>query len=124
MAVTRKQARAVLALVEERYASLIDMWAEEYGPRHSCRPRLIENWETPGGSTVRWTVAWESGSPDDEWAHRAVMGGVDQEVLLLAADVVGMAAAKEAIKPEEPIAFPAGVDVQPINGWALGIYEG
>lgn len=103
---TRKQAMAALAVVKKRYTRYpgIDTL------------KLYKDWED-----APYALVWEEGPY--EWAYRAVMGGINDEVATLLMD--------EGIKPadagrrstEEPLTWPDGVQAEPYYTYALALYE-
>jgi hypothetical protein len=109
MAITREQAEAALAAVRDRY--------KNYDDAHEIT--LIENWE----DQVAWLICWEDGP--FEWAYRAAMGGVNEEVSTTLVDEFGADAASAVrVSTEQAIRFPSGVWVEPYHSYSLGLYEG
>jgi hypothetical protein len=128
--VTRKQAEAVLKIVETRYKGwLEDLRDEETGeivipaPGPDDRPKLFEDYQGQGV----WVVSWESG-PDD-WAHHFNSGGINEEVYYtLATGEFGHTKQKaEKAATVEPVTLPARlaakVGVEAYYSFALEIYE-
>jgi hypothetical protein len=117
--VTLEQAEAVLAAVNDRYA------AHLVGAHELDRPTLIENWGWFDSGPIRWAIVWEPGP--FEWAHRASMGGFDEEAAGLFADQVGReqarAMAKRGAFTEDPLPVPPGTYLETLTGWAVGVYE-
>lgn len=115
--VTEKQAREVLAAITAQFASYLDSLAidgTDYGP--TCPPPTLDmDYDgTPA-------IVWEDGP--DEWAYRAAMGGTSEEERVLtaqAADEFGVTYIKPA--DDEPATLPAGVSVEPLYSFVLGIY--
>lgn len=121
MSVTREQAEAVLEAVKERYRSYWET-GDKYAPQP---PKLVENWDWLDSGPTAWAIVWEEGP--FEWAYRATSGGFDEEAALLIADAIGPEATRERARAgdftEQPVAVPAGVWLEPVTTWAVGIYE-
>jgi hypothetical protein len=127
MAVTRKQAEQVLAAIKKRYAGLLETDPELPSLRPWPPPKLIENWDFLDSGPTPWAIVWEEGP--DEWAYRAAMGGLDEEVCHLAADEIGRSKVARKVRDEgfameEPLQVLKNVHLEPVTTWALGIYEG
>lgn len=107
MTITREQAEAALAAVQERYKGFED------------EITLIENWDR----TVPWLITWEEGPY--EWAYRATMGGVNTEVASELAAEFGTSR-RRAVRAalESPIVFPPGVFAEPYHSFSLTLSEG
>lgn len=126
--ITRKQAEAVLALVEKRYKA----WLQGEPEDSPDRPKLVENYEPywcsddSGTRRIPWAILWESGP--DEWAYRFSMGGIDEELATLAAEVVGQRKVQKAVRDgaftEQPAPQASGVYVEPGCSFILFLYPG
>ncbi|MEW9530655.1 hypothetical protein [Microbispora sp. NPDC049125] len=112
MSVTRHQAEKVLALVKKTYSAYID---PEHCPH--CQPQIIENFEG-----ARYAIEWANGEPY-EWAISFPGGGTDETVYQLASDagVASNSAYEFAQVPS--VVLPAGVHVEAMRTYILGIYE-
>ena len=104
--VTQKQAERVLAAVHTRFRPYVE---EGYGPK------LIMEFDFSGAP--RPAIVWEDGP--FEWAHLASSGGVDEGMASLARN-----AGIRTAPPEQDPVKVAGLFLEPITSWALGIYPG
>lgn len=108
MAITREQAEAALAAVRARYRNYDDVDSIT----------LIENWD----GRVAWLICWEDGP--FEWAYRATMGGVNEEVATILWTEFGASATRAGkLAMEREIRFPSGVLAEPFHSYSLGLYE-
>lgn len=121
--VTREQAEAVMAIVDQRYGA----WYADLPANSPDRPHLVENWEPwwgPEGRTVPFAILWESGP--DEWAYRFNDGGFDEELALGVAEFVGQERTREMAKAgeftEKPAELPKGVYIECGTSFILCLY--
>ena len=115
--VTRKQAEAVLALVEQKYRTWVMTWPVVDGymnfdaplvPVADCDRPQIREWEVRDGET-QLAIVWESNAPY-EWAMEALTeASVDQEF-------GGRVAAARG-------AMPKGVYAEPFYSFVLVLYK-
>jgi len=108
--ITQEQADAALAAVKAQYRHYLEAGYDGpqlLPPGHQFNPAL------------GWMVMWEDGPY--EWAYRAGVGGVDEELLTLAADepALGKAVAVELATEPEPTGYPAGVFVEAWFSYAV-----
>lgn len=90
---TKRQAEQVVAALVRQY------------PRSVTRPTLVRDWDWFGTGTSPWAIVWEEGPHD--WAHVFPYGGRSEEF------------GREVSE----VRLPAGVWVEPITGWAIGLYR-
>lgn len=112
MTITREQAEAALAAVRKRYAGYDDV----------NEIALIQDWGSRYGR-VAWLITWESGPY--EWAYRAAMGGINEEVATDLVTEFGTTPQKAGkLATEREIRFPAGVLGEPYDSFSLTLSEG
>ncbi len=108
--VTKRQAAATLAALREQYAPLLAV------PGQSA-PVLHE----PGFHADGWTIAWEENTPTD-WALHALVDEMDAELYdrlreqNVPKELAHGIAVAAAYRP------PAGVRVEPVSHWCIGLY--
>ena len=79
---------------------------------------LIEGWDR----MVPWLITWESGPY--EWAYRATMGGINEEVSIILSTEFGVEASQAAKSAtERVIEFPEGVLAEPYHSFSLALSE-
>ncbi|WP_149264325.1 hypothetical protein [Actinomadura sp. K4S16] len=121
MTVTREEAEQVLEAIKKQYKPY---WQDDLGDPYGPAPELFEDWSWRDHSTA-FAVVWEVGP--FEWAYRAGCGGVDPELVeLYAAELggtrEGRAKARE-LAHNDPVPVPAGIRLEPITTFAVGIYK-
>lgn len=116
MQVSEDQAQAVLAAVKtqfRRYLEPVVVDGKDYGP--SCPdPTLMMDYD--GHPAILWEMGPE------EWAYLVPYGGTSEEERVLAGQAsaeFGVAIKAPGVKPA---VMPAGVYVEPIMSFILGIY--
>lgn len=117
--VTRGQADAVLAAVIVQWQATLEPLKLDDGTTLApCydRPTLVMGFYDGAPAIV-----WECGPPD--WAYHADSGDPSEEDYVLAGDA-GREFGVPFGAPEgrEPLRLPAGVNVEPVYSYALGIY--
>jgi hypothetical protein len=106
--ITKAKAEECLTAVKTHFAAAIEAGMDP--------PVLYE----PGFHTSAWSIAWDGGPY--EWAILAFHGGIDEDTYELAAN--------EGVSPERAreiarvaaCPVPAGVFVEPVSSWCLGLY--
>lgn len=136
--VTTEQAEAVLAAVRKQFrtycathAEIAEIYADDpelvdvlTRGNEPTQPVLREGWQfTHRIDAAPFTILWEDGP--DGWAYNAIHGGLDEEMTALVADAAAEFGATTTppammIAAADPI---AGVETEPITGWALGIWD-
>lgn len=107
---SRELAEAALQAVIAKHQAYIDA---------GCEPPILLPPERSMSQDC-WEIVWEDGP--FEWAYRASLGGVDEELAELAADVMPRDRAV-ALATEQPGTFPAGVYVEPYSDFRLCLYR-
>lgn len=110
--VTKRQAEAALNAVRRQFRSYLEPF-DGYGPM--CpEPTLNMDWD---GHVA---ILWEDGP--SEWAHRATVGGSSEEdrCLLAAANVEF--GTSVAVREDEPITWPKGVEAEPYYSFVLVLF--
>lgn len=120
--ITQQQAEAVLAAVKAQFAAYLEPITLDGGRviAGDPPPTLVMDYEDVAGRRIP-AILWEDGP--GEWADRASMGGTSEEERVLvaqAAEEFGVPYVKPA--DDEPVPLPAGVTVEPIYSFVLGIY--
>lgn len=100
--VTKAKAQASLAAIKTAFNAYLGEGGEG--------PVLMEDFDGRD-----YTIVWEDGAPYD-WPFLATGGGVDEELAGLAAEF------GTTIAPMEPVKFPDGVFVEPVNHLSVGLY--
>lgn len=107
--IRKGDALTVLAAVRTRFGITA---ADQYGPV------LAENFTWVGSAP--YAIVWEEGP--FEWAMAFTGGGISEEDAEMCAELNAEFGAD--LKPAGHPAYeaPAGVYVEPLTGWALGLY--
>jgi hypothetical protein len=125
--VTRKQAEAVLALVEKKFASYLKTFATSPGGEidfdtmvdvpESDRPHIVESF----GDTGQTAIVWESGAPY-EWAYSPLADVyVDEEVATVLRDEF-KAADPARLASSDGVEDIKGVATEPYYSYVLLLY--
>jgi hypothetical protein len=129
--VTRKQAEAVLALVEKKFSSYLKTFGTTPDGRidfdtivdvpESDRPHIVE-WETDHAGT-QLAIVWESGSPDG-WAYGDLADTyVDEEVATVLRDEFQARNAERLANVDGVQGMPKGVHAEPYYSFVLVLYK-
>lgn len=107
VAVKKRDADKVLAAIRRQFAGWIEPGQPEQGPK------LVKDFDWYGGAP--YAIVWEEGPY--EWTFTAGEGGIDEEMTSLAREFD-----PKAVVKTKAVKFPDTVFVEPVTGWALGIY--
>lgn len=105
---TKRTAERCLAAITEQFAPYLQAGVEH--------PIL----KPPDENRRHWAIAWGDG-PED-WASRAFVGGLSEEVYHLALDAGAVRQDAVRIATERSVECPAGVHAEPISFDELGLY--
>lgn len=106
--VTRAQAEKVLQAVRDKFPAYV-------GHEGGVEPVLMEDYAW-SGNPAPFAVVWEEGPCS--WACLFTAGGADEEMVELAKEFGA------TVTPVEPYVQTREVYVEPMTGWALGVYAG
>lgn len=106
MMVTQEQAEEVLAKIKEQFAAYLGDGADD-------EPVLIKDY---AHHRAPYVVSWESGP--SEWAYRAFVGGIDEELTEMVQEFQ-----PGSVMHTDPVAEVPGVFCEPVTSFMLGIYE-
>lgn len=106
--VTEREALAVRAAVETRYAAYFELGWQ--------RPTLVRDYD----DQTPWLVLWEEGPY--EWSHRVADGGVDNERAAFFMIVLDLGKEEALAKSwTTPIDVPPGIEIEPYEPFSLAI---
>jgi hypothetical protein len=108
-AISETLADAALAALCEQFKGVIEAGYE---------PKLFAPGDGPAGEYH--VIVWEEGPY--EWTYTAFVGGLDQEVYVLAKDAGATDEQARATATRKEVSAPEGVHVEAINHYSIGLY--
>ena len=121
--VTQRRAERVLASLKAAYAEYLKPLTDDDGKVISQgwpEPVLVQDYQTWSGGHAPYAILWEEGP--HEWTY-ALDGSPTEEERVLVAEA-GAEFGKPGLKAKgrPAVVAPAGVFIEPLNSWSVGIY--